>query len=429
MNVQIDHEAKGDGITDDTIALQQAIAATQEGNAIYFPSGTYIVSQKLEPKAGQVFFSLAGQAIIKAQTGVPAFNMFFIEHGAVQFHNLVIDLAGVGSSGIVVETPLGEAVDVVVSGCSIQNANQYGIAVKSEALNSDRRLLVMNTIVEDCQLHGIRLHTVGRAELRSSSFNRNSNGVWAGWCKDINVQNVTANDNRNHGIVFVFSQGWHVNHCRADGNGDGTNGWGITAGGFLIEPPPPPNSDFTITNNICDGNASGGITLDPSIAQETEVIQTQRARLSGNICRNAIVSHGINLTHSRDVVITDNICTGNIGTGIQVSSSSHVLVQGNICSGNATGIGLSANAEVIDPGHHIIGVNMLYDNVLDFRGGTLEPQSGIRTFGLVGTSLPEGEIRANPGTLYQWHTGNDGALFLKESGEDNTTGWSQVVVQ
>jgi nitrous oxidase accessory protein NosD len=221
-------------------------------------------------------------------------------------------------------------------------------------------------VVADCGLFGLSLGHVDYARVDSSRFERCRNGVGGRLCRDIVVRGVTASENGRHGIVFTFSQDWHVDTCVARGNGSGTDGWGITAGGDPQDPPPPPNHDFTITNNLCDGNASGGITLDPTVALRPDVIQVQRARVSGNVCRDAVLHHRINVTHAGDVVVTDNVCCGNRqGCGIAVASSSHVLVQANVCSGNRNGIGLFSNEIVADPGHYVIGVNLLYDNDVD----------------------------------------------------------------
>lgn len=51
INVKTAYGAKGDGITDDTAAIQKAIAASVGfDKRIYFPNGTYLVSQRLEWK-------------------------------------------------------------------------------------------------------------------------------------------------------------------------------------------------------------------------------------------------------------------------------------------------------------------------------------------------------------------------------------------
>jgi polygalacturonase len=394
VNVK-DHGASGDGATDDTAALRAAIAASHEGDAVYFPSGTYLVSQPLRPKAHQVYFALTDRATLKVRAGVTGFVIFDVRSGPVAFHRLALDLAKDETaapqdprtaSGIRVQSVAEGAADVVVSRCRIRKAHGHGIGVNSAGGPGRDRVIVRDTVVAECGLVGLALGQVDHARVESSRFERCRNGILGRLCRDVVVRGVTANENERHGIVFTFSQDWHVDQCVVRGNGSGTDGWGIAAGGDPQEPPPPPNHDFTITDNLCDGNASGGITLDPTVGSQPQVIQVQRARISGNVCRDAVLHHGINVTHARDVVVTDNVCAGNRqGCGIAVTSSSHVLVQANVCSGNRNGIGLFNNEIVTDPGHYVIGVNLLYDNDVDMlhSGAQGAVLSDVRIHGAV----------------------------------------------
>jgi parallel beta-helix repeat protein len=101
------------------------------------------------------------------------------------------------------------------------------------------------------------------------------------------------------------------------------------------------------------------------------------------------------------VVVTDNVCSDNQkGSGIQLVSSSHVLVQGNTCFGNRNGIGLFSDADVTDPGHHVIGINLLYHNEFDVRhqrSDRGQPLTGVRIHGLHGEPEPEGTSKPNRG--------------------------------
>jgi nitrous oxidase accessory protein NosD len=292
-------------------------------------------------------------------------------------------------------------------------------------------VIVRDTVVQDCGMNGLGFGKIDNVRVESSRFERCYNGIKMLDCRDVVVHAVTANSNRRHGIAFTFSHRWHVDDCVASGNGSGENGgWGIVAGGEPLRL--KPNSDFTITNNICENNADGGISVDPTVVPDPgqpEVIWVQRARVSGNVCRNATLHHGIHITHARDVVVTDNVCTGNQrGSGVQLVSSSHVLVQGNTCCVNRNGIGLFSNAEVSDPGHHVIGINLLYGNDVDIRhqeSGSGQPLTGVRIHGLHGRPNPEGQVQAEPGTLYQRHEDDDGALFVKQAGS-GVTGWVHV---
>ena len=124
----------------------------------------------------------------------------------------------------------------------------------------------------------------------------------------------------------------------------------------------------TIIDNICEGNYAGGITLDPTIADDPKTdeedesarILVQRARISGNVCRgrrggsdmggdSRFGSHGIHVRNSSNVVVTDNLCHDNHYSGIQLVNCSHVLVQANACYDNDNGIGLFSRTGLRDP--------------------------------------------------------------------------------
>ncbi|MCI0591184.1 MAG: Ig-like domain-containing protein, partial [Gammaproteobacteria bacterium] len=79
--------AKGDGVTDDTAAIQQAITQTLgthsgSNNIIYFPNGTYLVSNRLEPKGTDgkwdCAFTVQGEsrdgAVIRLKNNAPGYG-------------------------------------------------------------------------------------------------------------------------------------------------------------------------------------------------------------------------------------------------------------------------------------------------------------------------------------------------------------------
>jgi nitrous oxidase accessory protein NosD len=319
----------------------------------------------------------------------------------------------------------------VVTACWLRKAHGDGIHIAGgpQADRASDGVIIRDTVVEQCGMYGLGCGRVANVHVESSRFERCSNGVKMFDCDDVVVHAVTAYANRRHGIVFLFSHRWHLGNCVTRGDGsEEDGGWGIAAGG---DPSTNviPNSDFTITSNISEDNVSGGITLDPTVPSQSDVIWPQRATISGNVCRNATQHHGIQVTHASDVVITGNVCSDNRrGSGIQVLSSSHVLVQGNICFGNRNGIGLFSNEVVNDPGYHVLGVNLLDRNDIEVRHQPIDqgqPLTGVRIHGLNGNTTPEGNVQAEPGTLFELHEDNQGALFVKEAGSE-TTGWRRV---
>lgn len=72
VNVK-DFGAKGDGITDDTIAIQNAINAGKAG--IYFPSGTYITSSPLMIPSGTKIIGASQKSTIISNTSSDVFEL------------------------------------------------------------------------------------------------------------------------------------------------------------------------------------------------------------------------------------------------------------------------------------------------------------------------------------------------------------------
>jgi parallel beta-helix repeat protein len=463
-----DHGAAGDDSADDTDALRAAIAASKEGDAIYFPPGTYIITKRLVPKARQLYFSLTDAATIKVRPapGSKPFSVFDAGAGPVEFRHLTLDLSESAQPekgreappGILAQAAEGGTVDLVVSSCRIRGGYGQGIRVAGGGDETRRdRVIVRDSLVEGCYESGLTLNKVNGARVEASRFDHCRNGIQAALSRDVVVHAVTATENRRHGIAFRFSHDWHVDNCLAKCNGgketdqDKLRGFGIVAGGGPDDPAPTPNSDFTITNNVSVENYDGGITLDPTLAADPAEVVKQRARVSGNVCQgrrdgkdlagdNTFGTHGIHVRNSSDVVVTDNLCHQNNNSGIQVVNCAHVLVQANACFGNLNGIGLFSREDLKNPGPLVIGVNMLYDNKKqdlkqgDFHRTPTSPLTalpGLRLYGLHGNEEPNGRLWANPGTLFEWHDDPDksddgkGALYVKEHGSAET-GWVKV---
>jgi hypothetical protein len=141
INVK-EHGAAGDGSTDDTDRLHAAIAASREGDAIYFPPGTYLVTESLVRRPASLYFSLTDAATIKVKRvrGGEPFSLFEIESGPVELRHLTLDLskpertepprcAGDAPPGILARAAEGGTVDLVISSCRIRHAHGQGIRV------------------------------------------------------------------------------------------------------------------------------------------------------------------------------------------------------------------------------------------------------------------------------------------------------------
>ena len=128
----------------------------------------------------------------------------------------------------------------------------------------------------------------------------------------------------------------------------------------------PMSQRYVVANNVCRGNAAGGITIDPTLPEDHpdhDQIQDSYATVASNVCA-ANQGPGIHFTHAGYLTITGNICDDNKFAGIAIISCRHVVVADNVLTRNTTyGLALRADPTVQGAGYHLVGGNVHDRNV------------------------------------------------------------------
>lgn len=143
-----DFGAVGDGVTDDTAAIQAAVTAAENGS-LYFPAGTYLVNTAILLPSNVFIFGDGDQSVIKSTTldnnGTYAGQNQFVASGKtnIQIQNLKFD-----TSEITVFTASIRC--IYIYDCSYYSVNNCtfvtcGAAVAS--LNSDNYTIENNTAI------------------------------------------------------------------------------------------------------------------------------------------------------------------------------------------------------------------------------------------------------------------------------------------
>lgn len=286
-----DFGAVGDGVTDDTAAIQAAINAASNA-VLFFPSGTYITSgidltsrliiqgegkltTWLKLKAG----ASSGDCIIKA---------------SVDFNGLQIK--DIGLNGNWKDNPYSPTLTI----------NNYGTGIYAGCWNG----LFSNITVLNCADNGISIG--GISDVNTS-------------CVENYIQNSDIQYNGGHGIAFITinaTDNYVLNNVI---NGNLTSGkYGIylgSNGGHLVEGNHFYSNDsdiyltgnfVNVSNNYFDGHTKNNIYLPPS-NNTGKVIQNNMFGTYGPNTYSAIQSGGVSGSWSQNVTITNNQFVNPLG--------------------------------------------------------------------------------------------------------------------
>lgn len=366
-----DYGAVGDGVTDDTAAIQSALTAARAAKArLLFEYGkTYIVSGTLNPLGVRVE---GFGATLRTQAGVTQTWNSFQSSGACTITDLTIDLNKANTSapasdtqgvGIyIATTSAGYSGVTVLRNVRVINGHQVGIRVSSSTSVTDASTLTAwaSAVIDGCYVDSCKWGVWVK-------------GVWGVTLRDVQVTSCTAD-----GIYDYASRGTQVIGGRTSGNGGhgfvsqygyetnvlglgatGNTGSGITFGGgstTITE-----GRRFTITGCRANNNGVHGIDLDPTKSGAGATPVAVFATVASNVA-NSNASHGIYLNNAKAVAVSGNACHNNTaGAGIAVAGHS-VAVSGNTCTGNLRGVALYGNASFPNYGAHRIGMNVVSGN-------------------------------------------------------------------
>jgi parallel beta-helix repeat protein len=360
-----DFGAVGDGVTNDTTAIQAALNAVTSGGGVYFPAGTYLITSGLTVSTNTI--RLYGDAaylngtMLKA--GAPSFDILTIGSYGVFISNLVFQ--GYETTSVFGEnTTCGGAVffrndgtkdlDSEVTGCFF---DQLAVGVKGTGAN----LKIHNNTFQR-SIYGVYLDRRGSTEFRGHVIDGNRFHVIGGVSTHASVANATAI--KFVSIVAILNQ--IINNYADDCKFffDGALGHGSQVSNNLIQrnrktaikiQDSTDTSDLVsgaVTNNVI-GDISGtftsafldgwGIYIDGAdgilIANNNvHFVRADGILLTNNAARNQIVGNNIscvNALYSTDGAIYSGI---RINAGSVFNNISNNCIEQNFAGGMQYGI-------------------------------------------------------------------------------------------
>ncbi|MBP1990966.1 right-handed parallel beta-helix repeat-containing protein [Paenibacillus eucommiae] len=364
--------AKGDGITDDTAAIQKAAdAASSLKGKVFFSQGTYLFSTNIRLKDNT---SLEGEsAVLKAAPGVNDIGIMAQNCSNIRISHLTIEMNNPGAPGQSGNPTQHVGIKIISNGktssgftishVTVKHTKGYGIWLQglpdgnpvahlAQSTYTVDDVLIEHVTVESSHM-GIVVAEGRRVEVSNCKVSKClDSGILLYHCSDYSMVNNNCSSNAGHGITADLSRYGTTsgNICHDNINEQSGLAWGIVMSRNC--------QNFVVNENVCRGNMTGGISIDVTL-DDMSPVKTYGI-VSNNVCTDAIRFHGIYATYAHDLEITGNHCSNNKMTGIQVGPVHNVNVSANTCKGNETGINTAGNSTNLLISSNVSNENKVY---------------------------------------------------------------------
>lgn len=364
-----DYGAKGDGVTDDTQAIKDAIAAAgtaEDAPPIFIPEGVYIVSSTITVPSYTVLFGVGPSSIVKvkdnAAAGFSVFQVTAAGANGIRFRDFAIHGNATNNTqtihGIDFTVATSAAIYNAVQDMLIKEMTGNGIrAAGTAGLDNSK---IVNSIIRDCSSHNIYLTTASLISIigctvRSAKTTNHGIMLDGAGVLDVDIVGCRIQDNNTHGIFATQGNRVHVKSCVVTHNAQIGIYFDRIAWGSIV-------------GNSLDQNGRTGILVDGSSGGSTcqVIVAGNAVRLSGR--------HGINLADASHAMVVGNHVHDN-GTETNVTFD-NIAISGNadnnLISGNLVRKGSQTNkpAYGIDVEGASANANVIQDNDLMTAGET-----------------------------------------------------------
>jgi parallel beta-helix repeat protein len=314
--------AVGDGLADDSSAIDAVMASALSGDVVFAPAGTYLTDNFSVP-AG-VTLRGSRDAVFKLKTGA---NTTLVTLGAGSvLEGVTVDgnRAGQGSGGNGVSL---SGAGAVVRDCAVQHCYGYGIL----SANKDAVVISDNT-VSDTRLQGIFVEAssvaIERIRITNNTVDRSAEGTGV----------------VGTGMTLKGTASFKASRCLISGNDVAMPTGAVPAGAICIETFGGVDRCRVVGNETSGG--SMGISLDNTIqsvcgdntvfnmkSNGIELASSSQCAVTGNtIDGNGVTTNGINLSNTtpRKNAVTGNNITGCVTRGILANDADGSTFSANV---------------------------------------------------------------------------------------------------
>ena len=217
--------AKGDGIQDDTAAIQAALDKLQDGVTIYFPPGTYRITQTLTSPAGRylgVTLLGHGRTTTLVWDGEEKGRMFWSRDGMPNSRYVGLTWDGRGKAAVgfdhsclkVYETEIRHQYE------AYRNFTEAGIRVGHEQKVASAETLYDHCLFENCK-HGVSIRTYNDLDhtFDGCEFRRCGIGIYGGPGSNFYARNSHFEENTESDVEWMGGEGASsVRRCTSQGS-------------------------------------------------------------------------------------------------------------------------------------------------------------------------------------------------------------------
>ena len=345
--------AVGDGVADDTAALDRAVAS---GKPVRLGARTYLVRGQWTVAVPAVLLGVPGRTVLRRVEQAGGGAWISVQGPSFAASGITFDAGGLPHDtwGVLVTEACAGS---VFEGCAFTGARGATLGSGLVVAARDGTAGQSAHRVVDCEAHGNRQH-----------------GIWVQAAAGAVVQGCRLHGNGAYGLCVDFNDGAFTQQTRGArvlGNRAWGNQRGISVGNYNetnAEPPRwglrhPDAVGAVVSGNVCEGNSAYGIAA----AGQGLLVEGNQVLCGGG---SGIL---LNASHSR---VMGNMVAGPGQWGIDAGGCAGCDVAGNHVSGCSVGLNPGGSQDMAVTGNTLMG------NVWGITVYNVEADGAGRSFGL-----------------------------------------------
>lgn len=441
-----DYGAIGDGVTDDTDAIQLAIATADPGGTILFPAGTYKISDALTLETGKSILGVGSEATIIVQTATDKDGINGVDAASITIESILIEGPGSGTgTGINFSwSSAGNVPFMSFRDVWVKNFGGDGIAIETPIVSDFTRV-----ISQDNGGYGFNWYHAGTSCTFTSCWARGNALAGYHFFESVYMNlSGCASDNNTIGYLIESAQSIGLFACGSESQVVGTGDWDGTGvkianssviGIYNIWIGDNRGKAIWVTDGSRDIIISGAADNTPGGTASNFVVSD----VSTNVTVTNIHNTTANSYSAGTVTILNDGANGMLTKQLEVKDSSGTLTITAASDGGEYNMGVdtSGTLALFGSGGQTLGLHLL-DGLLTLDAGIkltsgspgsgkvlTSDAAGVGTWqtsgaGFTSPLTTKGDVHTYSTTDARLAVGADGTVLTADSAQTTGLKWS-----